>query len=181
MAIWLVLFFHLVSALQPYQTTKYQGLVGQDTPWDCGPTACAILFLLAGESTEPRLEAVEGRGVSLAEMARYFQDRGWAVEGYKLTWEQLLYFFQHSPHRPLLAHRELELGHYVVLLGLVRDLLVVADPASGVRALPPEVFLEDFSGLVLHFPDLPPLASVERILISVERRLRLLNQAVDEF
>jgi len=50
-----------------------------------------------------------------------------------------------------------------------------------VRALPPEVFLEDFSGLVLHFPNLPPLASVERILISVERRLRLLNQAVAEF
>lgn len=181
MAIWLVLFFHLVSSLQPYQTTRYHGLVGQDTPWECGPTACAILFMLAGENVEPRLEAVEGRGVSLADMARYFQNRGWAVEGYKLTWEQLLHFLQHYPNRPLLAHRNLELGHYVVLLGMVRGFLVVADPANGVRALTPETFLADFSGYVLYFPDLPPLASVGKILDSVERRLRLLNQAVAEF
>lgn len=181
MPIWLVLFFHLVSSLQPYQETKYHGLLGQSTPWDCGPTACAILFLLAGESTEPQLEAVEGRGVSLADLARYFHSRGWTVEGYKLTWDELHYFFTNSPNRPLLAHRDLELGHYVVLLGLVEGFLVVADPASGVRALPPRVFLEDFSGFILHFPELPPLSSVEKLLTSVERRLRLLNQAVAEF
>ncbi|HAN95688.1 MAG TPA: hypothetical protein DCQ17_08935 [Firmicutes bacterium] len=114
-------------------------------------------------------------------MARYFHNRGWIVKGHNLTWDDRPYFVTSYPTRPRLAHRDLELGQYVVLLGLVEGFLVVADPASGVRALPPRVFLEDFSGYILHFPELPPLSSVEKLLTSVERRLRLLNQAVAEF
>ena len=85
------------------------------------------------------------------------------------------------PNRPILAHRNLEQGHYVVLLGLIEELLVVADPASGVRAVPPDTFLEDFSGYILYFPELNALSTVEKILASVANRLRLLRQSVAEF
>ena len=182
MLIWLVLFFHLVSALQPYQTTKYHGLIGQSTPWDCGSAAVATLLALAGQPIEPRLEIAQGdNGASLASLTRYLEERGWAVTGYDLTWEQILYFFTHFPNRPILAHRDLESGHYVILLGLVQDLLVVADPSSGVRAVPPGGFLEDFSGYVLYFPELSALTTVEKILRSVGQRLGLLRQSVAEF
>lgn len=181
-SIWLVLFFHLVSAIQPYQTTKYYGLISQDTPWQCGSAVAATLLTLAGEDINPRLQLNDDiHGTSLASLTHYLEERGWEVTGFRLTWKQILYFFQHFPNRPLLAHRNLEKGHYVILLGLVRDFLVVADPASGVRAVPPPEFLRDFSGYTLYFPQLPSLSTVEKILFSAERRLRLLTQAVAEF
>lgn len=180
MLIWLVLFFHLVSSLQPYQTTKYHGLVSQKTPWDCGSASVATLLALAGDSVEPRLETKEEGGVSLTSLTTYLESRGWEVVAYSLTWDHLLHFFEHFPNRPLLAHRNLEQGHYVILLGVAQELLVVADPASGVRAVPPGDFLEDFSGHVLYFPELPALSTVKKILGSVEQRLALLRQSVAE-
>lgn len=168
--------------MQPYQTVKYEGLVGQKTPWDCGSAAAATLFALAGQSIEPRLEpSSEGTGVSLLTLTAYFESRGWTVVGHRLTWEHLRHFFRTSPNRPLLAHRSYEKGHYVVLLGLVDEFLIVADPSTGVRAIPPKDFLRDFSGFTLHFPDLPALGAVEKILGSAEERLSLLRQSVAEY
>ncbi|HHT68755.1 MAG TPA: hypothetical protein GXZ85_05775 [Firmicutes bacterium] len=182
MLIWLVLFFHLMGSPQPYETVKYGGLVAQSTPWDCGAAAAASLFTLAGQHTEPRFDAYEeGSGASLSSLCLYFEARGWNTAAYNLTWDHILHFFEHFPNRPLLAHRSFEQGHYVVLLGMVQDFLVVADPASGVRAVSPQTFLEDFSGVTLHFPDLPPLSTIGKILHSVDQRLRLLRQSVAEF
>lgn len=180
-AIWLILFFHMLGSMQPYHSTKYEGLVGQSTPWDCGSAAAATVFTLAGQSAEPRLEIeTDKAGTSLLGLSAYFESRGWEGIGYNLTWEQILHFFTYFPNRPLIAHRNLEQGHYVVLLGMAQDLLVVADPSSGVRAVPPEDFLKDFSGFTLFFPELPALSTVEKILDSAEQRLRLLRQSVAE-
>lgn len=152
--------------------------MSQETPWDCGSAAVATLLTLVGESVEPRLPDQKGsKGTSLASLTHYLEERGWEVVGYHLTLEQIKHFFEHSPGRPLLAHRNLEQGHYVVLLGLVQDLLVVADSASGVRAVPPGDFLQDFSGYTLYFPQLPALSTVEKILFSTERRLNLLKNS----
>ncbi len=182
MLIWLVLFFHLMSTLQPYQVTKYEGLIAQSTPWDCGSAAAATLFTLAGQPIDPRFEdIVENEGASLLGLNLYFQSRGWEVVGYNLTWEQIRYFFEHSPNCPLLAHRNLEGGHYVVLLGLVQNLLVVADPSSGTRAVEPEDFLTDFSGFTLYFPRLRALSTIETILDSVNQRLNLLKLSIEGF
>ncbi len=179
MTIWLALFFSLISSLEPYETTRYEGLIAQSTPWDCASAAAASLFVLANESAEPRFE-VENQGASLLSLSQYFEARGWENVAYKLTWPQILYFFEQTPNRPLLAHCHMEEGHYVVLLGIVQELLVVANPSSGVQAVSPADFLQDFSGFTLYFPTLPPLSTVERILDSVEQRLRLLNYSVAE-
>jgi ABC-type bacteriocin/lantibiotic exporter with double-glycine peptidase domain len=176
--IWLALFFSLMSSLQPYEVTKYEGLVAQSTPWDCASAAAASLFTLAGQSEQPRFEAeAEEAGASLLSLSRYFEARGWETLAYSLTWQQLQHFFEHSPNQPLLAHRDLDQGHYVVLLGLVQELLVVANPSCGVQAVPPKDFLEDFSGFTLYFPTLPALSTVEKILASVDQRLNLLRQS----
>lgn len=183
MSIWLILVFHLLSSLQPYQETKFQGLVCQETPWDCGPAAAATLLTLAGEEIQPWSTTClpTDEGASLLDLHNYLQAHNWEVEGYQLNWEQLVHFFEHFPHRPLLAHRQQEQGHYVVLLGLVKGWLIVADPSSGVRALTSEIFLQDFSGHVLYFPNLPALSTVEKILGAVEQRLSLLTRAVDYY
>ncbi|NLL47383.1 MAG: hypothetical protein GX249_02245 [Firmicutes bacterium] len=178
--IWLALFFSLMSSIQPYETTRYEGLIAQSTPWDCASAAAASLFVLASESDQPRLPVEEMKGASLSALSKYFTDRGWETIAYKLTWPQILYFFEHWPHRPLLAHRHLEEGHYVVLLGLVDELLVVANPSSGVQAVDPQDFLADFSGFTLYFPNLPALSTVEKILTSAEQRLKLLKYSVAE-
>lgn len=178
--IWLVLFFQLISAIQPYQTTKYQGLIRQETSWDCGSATVAALMVLAGEAVEPRLEAAPERGTPLSSLVHYLRGRGLEVEAYELTWGQLLYFFENFPNRPLIAHKNLAEGHYILLLGMVQDLLVVADPAAGIQAVEPCDFLADFSGYTLYFPSLPPLSAVEKILESTNNRLRLLKQAVAE-
>ena len=181
MIIWLVLFFNLMSSLQPYETTRYEGLTAQSTPWDCASAAAASIFTLAGQSDQPRFEAEEEEmGASLLSLSLYFEARGWDTIAYKLTWQQILHFFEHTPHRPLLAHRHLEDGHYVVLLGVVQGLLVVANPSSGVQAVPPSDFLNDFSGFTLYFTTLPALSTVEKILDSVDQRLKLLKHSATE-
>ncbi len=156
--------------------------MSQTTPWDCGSAAVATLLTLAGQPTEPRFEAEDAEsGASLLSLTHYLEKRGWEVLAYRLTWDQILHFFEHFPNRPILAHRNLEQGHYVVLLGLVQNLLVVADPSSGVRAVPPKDFLQDFSGYILYFPTLTSLSPIEKILNSVEQRLMLLRQSVAEY
>lgn len=181
--IWIILVFHLLSTLQPYQNTKFHGLVAQETPWDCGPAAAATLLTLVGEEIQPwpLPDPPEEMGVSLLDLSVYLQGHGWDVEGYFLEWEQLDHFFRHFPNRPLLAHSQKERGHYVVLLGLVQDLLVLVDPSSGVRVLKPKAFLQEFSGHILYFPRLDSLSTVEKILKSVEQRLNLLSSSVVYF
>lgn len=180
MLIYLGLFLRLVSSLKLGENTEYHGLISDQVPWGCGSGACAILFLLAGESVEPRLKTAHGCGIFLKDVADYLQDRGWEVEGCKVTWEQLRSFFELSPNRPLLAHCARGFGHYVLLLGLVHDFLVVGDPVSGVCIVPPPKFLEHFSGYVYHFPELSPLSTIERILAALNERLFLRSNRVAE-
>lgn len=177
-SIWLVLFSHLFSSLQPCGETIFQGLIAQDTPWDCGPAAAATLLSLNGQKSKQWSRDHGTTGTSLACLKQYLEEHNWDVERYCLGWEQIENFLLNYPNRPLLAHRHLENGHYVILLGLIKNWLVIADPSIGVRALPPESFLQDFSGYVLHFPHLSPLFTVEKVLNSAKKRLNLLKRSV---
>lgn len=174
--IWVFLALFLVGLVQPYQVVSFQGLARQETAWDCGPAAAASLLHLAGQEPLPWSEKGK-EGTSLQELSNYLQLHGWEVEGYKVDWDQLIYFLSHSPYRPLLAHSHKEQGHYIILLGLIDEWLVVHDPNIGVKALTFAEFRQDFSGAILHFPNLPPLKGVKTRLAFVSKRLNLLGHA----
>ena len=175
--IWLLIFLHLFSSLVPYENTKFQGTQAQAHPWDCGPAAAATILKLAQKPAAPWPQELQGESISLAWLAAYLEQHSLETVGYKLNWEELAYFFSHFPNRPLLAHRRTKEGHFLVLVGLVENLLVSADPKQGVLLLPPTVFLEDFSGYILYFPQIPELPLVQEILKHCAQRLNLLRQA----
>jgi len=177
-SIWLILFLHLFGSLQPYQATKFQGLPAQKTDWDCGPAAAATVLLLAGRDVLPWPQNRADHGAALIELSRYLQDHGLAVNAYGLDWDDVQYFLEHSPGRPLIAHSGRAEGHYLVLLGLTEGWLVVADPGWGVQAIDPRQFRREFSGYVLHFPSLPALPAVDELVRRTAGRLDLLQQSV---
>lgn len=174
-SIWLAVFLHLFTCLTPYQATKFQGLAAQTEKWDCGPAAALSILSLAGQAGRPW---AAHQGASLVELYRYLQSHQLKVEAYELSWQEIEHFLHHFPFRPLLAHCNSDGGHYLLLLGLIGDRLVVADPSEGVRAICSQEFTGAFSGRILHFPDLPALPGVKILLRKAERRLALLEQAV---
>ncbi|HHY10422.1 MAG TPA: hypothetical protein GX528_07635 [Firmicutes bacterium] len=172
----LLLLCLLNNRLVPYTTTRYEGTTGQTAEWDCGPAAAATILHLAGFSSRPWPE--EKKDVSLGQLARYLEAHGLLTEGYQLNWQQLLHFFTHFPNRPLIAHLRGETGHFVVLLGLVQENLLIADPALGVAAVSKKDFLQNFSGYTLYFPQLAELPGVKKLLAGADRRLKLLRLGV---
>lgn len=177
-SIWLILFLHLFSSLEPYQATKFQGLAPQEASWDCGPAAAAAVLSLAGESVQPWPGDSSRQNASLVELSHYLQSHSWEVEAYFLCWDDLQYFLRNSPGRPLITHSNRNGGHYLVLLGLTDGWLVVTDPAEGVRAVAPRLFLQEFSGYVLYFPGLPALPAVDELVQRTKQRLDLLRRPV---
>jgi len=176
-SIWIVFRFRSGDRGQerPVDSFQQPPYGGNRLEWDCGTAVCAFLFLLAGESWQPWLEACPERGISPADLVRYFDHRGWPARAYDLPWDQLEQFFKESPNQPLLAHADLGLGRYLLVLGLVQDYLVVADANCDLQVVRPSVFLTDFSGLILHFPRLAPLPWVGDVLVAIDHRLRRLR------
>ncbi|NLJ79867.1 MAG: hypothetical protein GX335_02460 [Firmicutes bacterium] len=170
---------HLFSALSPYEQTKYEGTVPQQSSWDCGPAAAATVLELAGITPSPWPENTPNQTISLALLADYFHDHGLEAVGYKVNWEQLQYFFENFPNRPLLAHRSSDEGHFVVLLGFAGKYPVLADPSAGLRVLAPSLFRKDFQGYILHFPQLPELNRVQELLFLGGQRLNLLQNTIN--
>ncbi len=176
--IWLILFLHLFSSLQPYQVTKFHGLPAQQGKWDCGPAAAATVLFLSGKNIQPWPQELNNRRATLVELTHYLQSHGLDVEAYLLGWDDLKYFLENSPGRPLITHSKREQGHYLVLLGLIDGWLAVADPGRGVQTVDPRQFQQQFSGYVLHFPTLPALPAVDRLIHRTKERLALLQHSI---
>jgi hypothetical protein len=178
MTFWLALFSHLIRSLQSEQNGKHQGLVAEPTPWSCGSLAAAVVLALAGFETEPRFAAAsESDAAALQDLALYFQTRGIKAVVCSLNREQVLLFFRRFANRPLLAQGIPGQGGFAALLGFVEGFLIAADPATGVRAVPPQDLFAGFSGFAVYFPQLEALSTVAKILACTERRLALLRQS----
>jgi predicted double-glycine peptidase len=180
------------DAISPYVETRALGVVRQTNSFSCGAAAVATL-----------LSAIFGQPVSeseiLALVATHVADLGipmtdgipalslvfaltacgMPAAGYKLDRPALRDYFTRGG-LPVIAHVLEPEKHFVVVVGLVRDVYVLADPGWGwVRD---ETFMKfrAFSGVTLvplPAPDLAEVARIAqiRILEAAEQRLERLT------
>lgn len=100
------------------------------------------------------------RSVSLGELRRILEGRGFVAEAYKMSFEGIV--AASEAYAPLLVHYDRPQGHFVVLVGALFEGVVVADPAMGLLFLSRQDFESRWSGAVLlaRLPGGEPVAGV---------------------
>ena len=151
---------------------------------DCGPAALATIALHHGvRISRERLRDVTGTdrvGTNLAGLLQGAEKLGLRARAVRGDWAGLA-----TIPLPAIAHvRTPEgLGHYVVIHRLLRDAVIVADPAHGVEQRSREVFCTRWSGYVLLATPTTELARStqltpgRRFFTLVMRQRRLLLEA----
>lgn len=164
------------SKVQSYRSLRYVGVVGQTTWYTCGPAAVATLLseyynmaadeaemlALAWEAME-RVGADLDAGITMLALKDALLAKGIGSQGYRVTLDQLVDYFARGG-LPVIMHVTRPQPHYVVGVGVVNGVLVIADPAFGSYMLTPNEFGADkgFEGNILvTLPD-PSAASVVR-------------------
>ncbi len=127
---------------------KRFALVEQAEEMDCGAACLAMVCkhygigMTLGKLRE--LANVSAQGATLDSLARAGESLGFTARGMQCTFESLRGF-----ELPLVVHWE---GyHYVVVYGISRRLVWIADPAVGFRKLSVEEFERGWSGTCLVF------------------------------
>jgi len=151
------------AAVTPYRDLRYEGVIAQTDWYTCGPAAAAtllryyfgldvdesdVLEAAAAAAAAGGLDA--SAGVSALALVRSLGAFGVPAQGYRLTPEALADYFRRGG-LPVIAHATRPRQHYVVVVGLVGDYALVADPSWGRRVERWVDFAADkgFSGVVL--------------------------------
>ena len=151
--------------VQSLRDLRFQGMIEQSTPFSCGAASLATLVSLcsgADVSEQQALEevkasvrvrsgeSVEAAPITALDLQVAAGPLGLDLRGYRVTIEALCDFLQQGG-LPVIAHGTRPHPHFVVVLGIVGDEIVLADPSWGRSVLPPDVFAEEkgFSGVIL--------------------------------
>ena len=123
-------------------------LVEQAEEMDCGAACLAMICkhysipMTLGKLRE--LANVTTQGATLDSLARVGDSLGFSTRGVQCTYESLLGF-----HLPFIAHWE---GyHYIIIYGVSKNHVWVADPAIGFKKMAVEEFERGWSGTCLVF------------------------------
>jgi ATP-binding cassette subfamily B protein len=134
--------------------------VEQAEEMDCGAACLAMLCrhyginITLGKLRE--LANVTTQGATLDSLARAGEALGFSARGVQCTFDALLGF-----ELPFIVHWE---GyHYVVVYGISRDQVWVADPAVGFRKMSVEEFERGWSGTCLVFTPGPQLGQMAQL------------------
>lgn len=108
-------------------------VIRQSNPLTCGPAAIATLLTFyyddpASEQDILKLTNVTGRGASIEELENALAAKRYHSESYHMTFAMLLKEVQEGPVIVLFPG---DIRHYVVVIGISRDYLLIADPARG--------------------------------------------------
>ncbi|MBI5699496.1 hypothetical protein HZC35_04195 [Candidatus Saganbacteria bacterium] len=125
----------------------------QTNELSCGAAALATLLNLLGDkqSTEAAILKNEknlekGKGISLLELKKFAEKRGFKAEGYKMDLPHLA-----ELKLPCLLHVDNQAGdkHYVVYRGMKKDRIFLADPTYGNVRLSAQEFEKIWTGFAL--------------------------------
>jgi predicted double-glycine peptidase len=144
------------------------GVYRQRAELTCGPAALASLltFYWRDRCSEDEIAKLAGTyerlGTSLLGLRDAARVRGHRAAGYHLTFPQLEGVLRASG-LPLLAHYREPLEHFVVVVAVVGDEVLVSDPAAGSVSLSRVDFERRWSGVVLV---LSPEPTVDRARVA---------------
>ena len=114
--------------------------------------------------------------VSMKMLSQIFSNHGYLVKGYKMTFDELEDAVKKHP--PVLVHYGTDEGHFVLVLGIDGEKVVVSDPSEGVRTIFKDEFEKLWSRNVMLVGHREKNISVEKLQTVIEEtqlRLELLN------
>jgi len=131
---------------------KEKNVLLQTDELTCGVAALATLLSTYGDETvteedllRQEQELLQGKGLSLYQLKKLAEKRGFAAEGYQMDLVNLFDF-----KAPMLLHIVTGAGgHYVVFQGIYKDRIYLSDPAAGQVRMSLEEFSRIFTGAVL--------------------------------
>ncbi|NPB08085.1 MAG: C39 family peptidase [Aquificae bacterium] len=129
------------SDVRPASVVKFDGIVKQKYDYSCGAAVLATLFkFFFGEKDITEREIVEGllkvgdkekikerQGFSMLDLKKYAKYRGYTAKGYRARVKDLV-----NLNKPFIV--ALDLGnykHFVIVKGINKGRVFVADPALG--------------------------------------------------
>ncbi|MCR4392515.1 MAG: cysteine peptidase family C39 domain-containing protein [Candidatus Acetothermia bacterium] len=134
----------------PYRDLRYTEVVGQADWYTCGPAAVATLLTYCYDiptSEAEALELAEGfmraqglepgpeRGINALALKQTLEAKGIPTKGYRVAPEALRDHFNRGG-LPLIAHLTEPQKHFALVIGMVGDQIVVADPSWGRSIIP---------------------------------------------
>jgi len=153
----------VAEGLDSYRELRYRGVIGQTTPYGCGPAAVATLLSHYMGLEAPKDEVLQmaqksltargeekGQPLAALDLVHAMQGHGLKARGYRITPSALADYFARGGV-PLIAHVTCPQNHFLVVVGMLDQRAVLADPSWGIRV----EFLDDlesklgFSGVVL--------------------------------
>ncbi|AOC51379.1 putative peptidase [Microcystis aeruginosa NIES-2481] len=153
------------NTITPYRTIRYQGVVGQTSYYTCGPAAVATLLIhyykintsekeileLAHQAIkESGKNPEEGKGINALALKKALANKGILSKGIKIQPEILPNYFNQGGV-PLVIHVTRPQLHYVLAIGMLGDLVVIADPSWGRKIIHLKDLINDkgFQGVTL--------------------------------
>ncbi len=136
-----------------FRELRDRNVIRQRYDFSCGAAAFATLLRygfgeeigeeetlrrLFATTAEPEKRLIQDKGLSLLDMQRLAQERGYRAQGFRLAPDQL-----RKVSRPVLVFiRPLGYEHFAVLRGFRGDRVILADPSQGNWSLTLSRFLE---------------------------------------
>ena len=131
---------------------KEQDVILQTDEFTCGAAALATILKEYGDITVSEGELLrqekdleKGKGLTLLQLKKLAEARGFKAEGYQM---ELLNLFDFKS--PMIMHVQLPVGgHYMVFKGISKDRIFLADPGQGQTRMSLEEFARIWTGNVL--------------------------------
>ncbi len=159
------------AELLSHRELRYEGVIGQADWYTCGPAAVATLLTHYYGIPTTEAEALElaetfmrvmglepgpGRGINALALKQTLEAKGIPTKGFRVKPEDLRDYFARGG-LPVIAHLTRPRKHFVVVVGMVEDQIVLADPSWGRSIIPFSSFIRErgYSGVVL-VPIPPP-------------------------
>lgn len=178
--LWIILFVLILtkicSAKLPHSwwELKTDSVVLQENSWDCG--LASLNTLLSFYHKSPVTIPDREEGVSLLILSEILETEGLPSAGYRLTWENLEYYFTNGLAAPMIIQCLVPEPHFQVVLALIDHQLLVADPAVGTELIPATVFQDQWTGYSLVLLEEPPLDQVHYMIEEAKHRLRFIQE-----
>lgn len=130
------------------------GIIRQRAELTCGPAALASLLTFyfedpAGEDEMAKLSGTyEQLGTSMLGLRNACRAKGYAAAGYRMSLAELAKTLRQT-ELPVLVHYREPLQHFVLVVAMEGDYVLVSDPASGSVTVETQDFVRRWSGAVL--------------------------------
>ncbi len=145
-----------------YEELKFKNMVKQKSEYTCGLATLSITLnefygykLEEEEMIDSYLEEIIEResAVSFADLKKISEDNNFMALGFKMNYLALKEISSEGS-LPLIIHLSSidsykDIGHFVVLIGIYKDYLIIKDPAYGNYVEKKESFMDRWSGNVL--------------------------------